>query len=77
MSNNAYTILKNDCLSLLAQRFNISIDELIKLNSEQIKDPNLIYEGNVLKLPPDLTKPIEFDGSRIELVEPPKFTNSL
>ncbi|WP_340481312.1 LysM domain-containing protein [Vibrio anguillarum] len=75
MSNNAYTILKNDCLSLLAQRFNISIDELIKLNSEQIKDPNLIYEGNVLKLPPDLTKPIEFDGSRIELVEPPTVVN--
>ncbi|MDQ2163556.1 MULTISPECIES: LysM peptidoglycan-binding domain-containing protein [Vibrio] len=75
MSNNAYTILKNDCLSLLAQRFNISIDELIKLNSEQIKDPNLIYEGNVLKLPSDLTKPIEFDGSRIELVEPPTVVN--
>ncbi|MDE1222123.1 LysM peptidoglycan-binding domain-containing protein [Vibrio aestuarianus] len=75
MSNNAYTILKNDCLSLLAQRFNISIDELIKLNSEQIKDPNLIYEGNVLKLPPDLTQPIEFDGSRIELVEPPPTLN--
>ncbi|KOE80562.1 peptidoglycan-binding protein [Vibrio alginolyticus] len=75
MSNNAYTILKNDCLSLLAQRFNISIDELIKLNSEQIKDPNLIYEGNVLKLPPDLTQPIEFDGSRIELIEPPPTLN--
>lgn len=75
MSNNAYTILKNDCLSLLAQRFNIPLDELIKLNSEQIKDPNLIYEGNVLKLPPDLTKPIEFDGSRIELVEPPTALN--
>lgn len=75
MSNNAYTILKNDCLSLLAQRFNIPLDELIKLNSEQIKDPNLIYEGNVLKLPPDLTQPIEFDGSRIELVEPPTTLN--
>lgn len=75
MSNNAYTILKNDSLSLLAQRFNIPLGELIKLNSEQIKDPNLIYEGNVLRLPPDLTKPIEFDGSRIELVEPPTALN--
>ncbi|MES1383988.1 LysM domain-containing protein, partial [Vibrio cholerae] len=51
------------------------VDELLKLNSQQIKDPNLIYEGDVLKLPEDLTQPIEFDGSRIDLVEPPTQPN--
>uniref|UniRef100_UPI000E0C8408 LysM domain-containing protein n=1 Tax=Vibrio cholerae TaxID=666 RepID=UPI000E0C8408 len=34
-----------------------------------------IYEGDVLKLPEDLTQPIEFDGSRIDLVEPPTQPN--
>lgn len=75
MTDRTYTILKNDCLSLLAKRFNVSVDELIKLNSQQIKDPNLIYEGDVLKLPEDLIQPIEFDGSRIDLVEPPTRPN--
>ncbi|EGR1100710.1 LysM peptidoglycan-binding domain-containing protein [Vibrio cholerae] len=75
MTDKTYTILKNDCLSVLAKRFNVSVDELLKLNSQQIKDPNLIYEGDVLKLPEDLTQPIEFDGSRIDLVEPPTQPN--
>ncbi|ENM5725843.1 LysM peptidoglycan-binding domain-containing protein [Vibrio mimicus] len=75
MTDRTYTILKNDCLSVLAKRFNVSVDELLKLNSQQIKDPNLIYEGDVLKLPADLTQPIEFDGSRIDLVEPPTQSN--
>ncbi|MBY7786548.1 LysM peptidoglycan-binding domain-containing protein [Vibrio fluvialis] len=75
MTDRTYTILKNDCLSLLAKRFNVSVDELIKLNSQQIKDPNLIYEGDVLKLPEDLIQPIEFDGSRIDLVDPPTRPN--
>ncbi|MGT3831818.1 LysM peptidoglycan-binding domain-containing protein [Vibrio cholerae] len=75
MTDKTYTILKNDCLSVLAKRFNVSVDELLKLNSQQIKDPNLVYEGDVLKLPEDLTQPIEFDGSRIDLVEPPTQPN--
>ncbi|WP_069213570.1 LysM peptidoglycan-binding domain-containing protein [Vibrio cholerae] len=75
MTDKTYTILKNDCLSVLAKRFNVSVGELLKLNSQQIKDPNLIYEGDVLKLPEDLTQPIEFDGSRIDLVEPPTQPN--
>lgn len=75
MTDNTYKILKDDCLSVLAERFNVSIDELLKLNSQQIKDPNLIYEGDVLKLPPDLIKPIEYDGSRIDLVAPPTEIN--
>ncbi|MGF1911826.1 LysM peptidoglycan-binding domain-containing protein [Vibrio kasasachensis] len=63
MSQNTYTILKNDCLSFIAQHFNVSKEELIKLNSSQIKDPNLIYEGNTLILP--LPSPIQTGGSRI------------
>lgn len=61
--------MKDDCLSMIAERFGVPIAELLKLNSAQIKDPNLIYEGNTLKLP--LPSPIEPDGTRIPLTEPP------
>ena len=65
-----YTILKNDCLSILAQRFNVTSEVLMSLNSEQIKDPNLIYEGNILILPePQVVK---LDGSRIQIPTPPE-----
>ncbi|WP_038219563.1 LysM peptidoglycan-binding domain-containing protein [Vibrio sp. N418] len=62
MSQNTYTILQDECLSLIAQRFSVSVQDLMKLNSTQIKDPNLIYEGNTLILP--LPLPIQVDGSR-------------
>ncbi|MGF1910113.1 LysM domain-containing protein [Vibrio kasasachensis] len=51
MTDNLYTILKNDCLSLLAEKFNVDTDVLVALNSELIKNPDLIYEGDKLKLP--------------------------
>ncbi|MGO2343114.1 LysM peptidoglycan-binding domain-containing protein [Vibrio litoralis] len=67
-----YTILKNDCLSILAERFNTTPEILMSLNSEQIKNPDLIYEGDKLTLPDPAIESIPLDGSRTELPKPPE-----
>ena len=45
---NTHKITKNECLSLIAKRYNTSVDALKKLNSDQIENIDLIYEGDVL-----------------------------
>lgn len=44
-----YTVKKGDTLSRIAMRFNTTVDELMKLNP-QIKDPNLIYVGQRIRV---------------------------
>ncbi|ODS10574.1 LysM peptidoglycan-binding domain-containing protein [Vibrio scophthalmi] len=68
--NNTYTILKGDCLSLIAERFGVDEETLMKLNSAQIKNPDLIYEGNKLVL--SLSTPMITDNSRSPLPEAPQ-----
>lgn len=43
-----YTIKKGDTLSQIAERFNTTVNKLASINN--IKDPNIIYPGRVLKL---------------------------
>ena len=43
-----YTVVLGDTLGKVANRFGISVDELVKLNN--IENPNLIYVGTVLKV---------------------------
>lgn len=43
-----YTINKGDTLTQIAKKFNTTVNELVKLN--HIKNPNLIYAGNTLKI---------------------------
>ncbi|MBF9003444.1 LysM peptidoglycan-binding domain-containing protein [Vibrio nitrifigilis] len=68
-----YTIKKGDCLSLLAEKFNTTVEELQTLNSEQIKDIDLIYAGNEIDTPIksdikiDLTKSPEKNASNNDL----------
>ena len=45
-----YTVRSGDTMWLIARRFGISLDALIKANP-QIKDPNLIFPGQVLTIP--------------------------
>ncbi|EAR57231.1 ATPase involved in DNA repair [Photobacterium sp. SKA34] len=45
-----YTITKGDCLSLIALRFNTTLEELQKLNSEQLRNVDLISEGEVINI---------------------------
>ncbi|MDR6938873.1 LysM peptidoglycan-binding domain-containing protein [Arcanobacterium hippocoleae] len=48
-----HTVKAGDTLSALASRYGVTIAELIKLNG--IKNPSLIYVGQVLKLTPGTT----------------------
>ncbi|MEG1180204.1 MAG: GH25 family lysozyme [Oscillospiraceae bacterium] len=45
-----YTVLKGDALTSISAKHNILLNELIALNS-QIKNPNLIYVGQQIKIP--------------------------
>ena len=54
---DTYTIKTGDTLYQIAQNFNMSIDDLIRINN--ITDPNMIYAGNVLKLKEDAPQQIE------------------
>lgn len=51
-----YQIKKGDNLIKIARQFGLnSLDEILSLNP-QIKNPNMIYEGQVLNLPKDKMK---------------------
>ncbi len=43
-----YTVVRGDTLGRIARRFDLSLAELIQLNRSVIKNPNLIYAGQVL-----------------------------
>lgn len=43
-----YTIKRGDTLTQIAKKFNTTVSELVKLN--HIKNPNLIYAGDTLKI---------------------------
>ena len=45
-----YVVQKGDTLYLIAKRFGVPLDALIRANP-QIKDPNLIYPGDVINIP--------------------------
>lgn len=44
-----YKIIEGDCLSLISKKLGIPVSKLQAMNSEQIKNVDLIYAGNVLK----------------------------
>lgn len=44
-----YTIVKNDCLSKIAEKYNTTVKILCELNN--IENPNLIYAGKTLLVP--------------------------
>ena len=44
-----YTVKEGDSLSVIASRYNTSVVKLILLNP-QIKNPHLIYPGDVIRL---------------------------
>lgn len=44
-----YVIKKGDCLSVIAQKYSTTVNELCVLNN--IKNPDLIYAGNKILVP--------------------------
>lgn len=51
-----YTVKKGNTLNSIAMRFGTSVDTIAKLN--RIKNPNLIYVGEKLKIPPKNSREI-------------------
>jgi len=52
---STYTVRPGDTLSQIAQRHGTTVDELVRLNN--IRNPNLIYPGQELRLPPSSSAP--------------------
>jgi len=55
-SVSVYTVKKGDTLSEIARKYGTTVNELVKLNN--IKNPNLIYPGQKLKLKSSSSKAI-------------------
>lgn len=50
LPNKTYIVQSGDTLSSIAQKFNMSWQDLYSKNMDIIKDPNLIYPNQILKL---------------------------
>lgn len=46
-----YTVVSGDCLSKIAKRFGTSWQKIYEMNKDKIKNPNLIYPNQVLRIP--------------------------
>ena len=62
-----YTVVLGDTLGKVANRFGVSVDELVKLNN--LSNPNLIYVGTVLKVDASATKTAEVTVPKAIVVE--------
>ena len=62
-----YTVVLGDTLGKVANRFGVTVDELVKLNN--ISDPNLIYVGTVLKVDGNAAKTAEVTIPKATVVE--------
>ena len=62
-----YTVVLGDTLGKVANRFGVSVDELVKLNN--LSNPNLIYVGTVLKVDAGAAKTAEVTVPKATVVE--------
>ena len=62
-----YTVVLGDTLGKIANRFGVTVDELVKLN--KLSDPNLIYVGTVLKIDGNAAKTAEVTVPKATVVE--------
>ena len=62
-----YTVVLGDTLGKIANRFGVTVDELVKLNN--LSDPNLIYVGTVLKVDGNAAKTAEVTVPKATVVE--------
>ena len=57
LKENAYTVSGGDTLSKIAQSNNISLSRLLELNPQFRSNPDLIYPGQKVTLPPSVAGP--------------------
>lgn len=62
-----YTVVLGDTLGKVANRFGVSVDELVKLNN--LSNPNLIYVGTVLKVDASAAKAAKVTVPKATVVE--------
>lgn len=64
---NTYIVQRGDNLTKIAKKYNTTVNELVRLN--KITNKNLIYVGQVLKLPSDAIYFDKYIGSSSSLVD--------
>ena len=52
-----YTVRPTDTLAAIAHRFSVTVDQVLAVNP-QIKDPNVIFVGQVICIPKVAPRPI-------------------
>lgn len=61
-TSSKYTVVKGDTLTAIAKKYGVTVAELVKANP-QIKDPNLIYPGQVINIPGKPSSPAAPPGT--------------
>ena len=67
LNTNTYIVKKGDNLTKIAKQYNTRVSELVKLNN--IRNLNLIYIGQILKLPSTKLYFKKYTGNSISIVD--------
>lgn len=70
---NTYTVKKGDNLTNIAKTYNTTVTELVRLNN--IQNKNLIYVGQILKIPTSSTYFNKYSGNSTSIVDALKSIN--
>lgn len=75
-ANTTYTVARGDCMWKIAVKYQVGTSEIISANT-QIKDPNLIYPGQVLNIPTLSNTVTEYETEVLRLVNIERANNGL
>ncbi len=75
-SAEKYTVVRGDSLWKIAVRYKVGLDELIGANP-QIKNPDLIYPGDVIEVPVDSSAAVAYEAEVVRLVNVIRSQNGL